>query len=117
MTEYKITLPFIPVSVNASYRVSKSRVYKSKQMREFQKQMNAVFENYKDLRMLEGKLSLDVTFEMSDKRSRDLDNLLKSLLDSLEGRVFKNDNQIFEITARKFNNCDQFKTIIAIKEL
>jgi Holliday junction resolvase RusA-like endonuclease len=86
-------------------------------MREFQKQMTDVFENYKSIPMLEGKLLLDVTFEMSDKRSRDLDNLLKSLLDSLEGRVFKNDKDIFEINCRKFNNCDEFKTIIVVKEL
>ena len=115
--ECNIILPFIPVSVNASYRVSKNRVYKSKKMREFQKQMTDVFENYKSLKMLEGRLLVDITFEMADKRHRDLDNMLKSLLDSLEGRVFKNDNQIFEINAKKINDCDEFKTIIYVKEI
>lgn len=115
--EYRITLPFLPCSTNAAYRVSKSRVYKSKKLKDFEKQVEAIFEKHQSFEMLEGHLTLDVVFEIADRRSRDLDNMLKSLLDSLEGKVFKNDRDIFEINCRKINNCNMFKTIIVIKVL
>ena len=52
---------------------------------------------------IEGEIvfSIDV---FRPRKSGDLDNLIKSLQDSLEGICYKNDNQIVEIHARRFED-------------
>jgi Holliday junction resolvase RusA-like endonuclease len=52
-----------------------------------------------------------------DKRKRDVDNHLKSLLDSLEGIMFVDDSQIYEIIARKTIGCPENRTVISLAEL
>ena len=49
--------------------------------------------------MLEGKLKLTVSFYLKGRRSIDIDNLLKALLDGMENILFENDKMIFEIHA------------------
>lgn len=112
-----ITLPFLPISVNQSYRSSKNRVYKSGKLRDFEKKMNDLFETFENVEFLSGNLKVDIVFELKSCRKRDLDNMLKSLFDSLEGRIFENDNQIFEIKCRKIHGCLEDKTIINIFEI
>lgn len=111
-----IILPFLPVSVNQSYRSYKNRVYKSKTLRDFEKKVDDLFKTFENVELLKGNVSIDISFELKSSRKRDLDNLLKSLFDSLEGRVFENDNQIFEINCRKLHGCSGDKTIINIFE-
>ena len=117
MKEYKFSFNFLPVSVNASYRSFKNRVYKSQTLKDFEKKMNDMFATFENVELLEGKLSIDVVFEMKGSRKRDIDNMMKSLLDSLEGKVFENDNQIYEMNVRKIDNCNEDKTIISIKQI
>ena len=112
-----ITLPFLPISVNQSYRSSKNRVYKSGKLRDFEKKMNDLFETFENIEFLKGNIAIDITFELKSFRKRDLDNMLKSLFDSLEDRIFENDNQIFEIKCRKIHGCSEDKTIINIFEI
>jgi len=112
----KIELPFIPLSVNACWRASRSgHVYKSKRYREFLKEMDTFFETIEYVK-LEGELILVVDFECRTKRRRDLDNLLKSLIDSLEGKLFENDYQIVEIHCKKIIGCKEDKTILSLIE-
>ena len=117
MKEYKFSFDFLPVSVNASYRSFKNRVYKSQRLKDFQKKMYDMFNSFKNVEKLEGKLSIDIVFEMKGSRKRDIDNMMKSLLDSLEGRIFENDNQIYEMNIKKFENCKADQTIISIKQI
>ena len=112
-----IILPFLPVSVNQSYRSCKNRVYKSKQLCDFEKRIDDFFKTFENIEFLKGNLKVDIVFELKSCRKRDLDNLLKSLFDSLEGRIFENDNQIYEIKCRKLHNCTQDNTIINIFEI
>ena len=42
---------------------------------------------------------------------------LKSLLDSLEGVMFVNDSQIYEIIARKWIGCPENRTVISLAEM
>lgn len=111
-----IILPFLPVSVNQSYRSCKNKVYKTKTLVDFEKRVDDLFKTFENVEFLKGNLSIDITFELKSFRKRDLDNLLKSLFDSLEGRIFENDNQIFEIKCRKNHGCSEDKTIINIFE-
>lgn len=111
-----LELPLIPISVNACWRASKGgHVYKSKRYREFLKDMDKFLETV-EYDILEGDLILNVEFECRTKRKRDLDNLLKSLIDSLEGKLFENDSQIVEIHCKKFLGCDSDKTILSLIE-
>ena len=47
------------------------------------------------------RLELDLDFFMPDKRKRDPTNLLKGLLDALEGVVYGDDKQIDALSWRK----------------
>lgn len=49
----------------------------------------------------DSRLVLTVGFQFNDKRRRDLDNCLKSLLDGMNGRVFHDDCQIHCLIAAK----------------
>ncbi len=64
---------------------------------------------------------LQIQFSVSDTLSRlnviDLDNLAKSILDSLQGVVFENDAQIDALVATKDYTQGLIANIIAIKEL
>lgn len=48
-----------------------------------------------------GPIVVIVIVSMPDKRRRDIDGCLKSLLDSLNGVVWKDDSQIMELTIKK----------------
>ena len=52
---------------------------------------------------LTGPLEISILSRPPDKRKRDLDNLLKSLLDAIQncGSVFKDDNQLAKITIER----------------
>lgn len=109
-------IPFLPISVNACWRSTQGgRVYKSKRYMQFLKDMDAFLETV-EYDKLEGELIMNVDFFCRSKRKRDLDNLLKSLIDSLEGRLFENDNQIVEIHSKKFIGCNDDKTILSLVE-
>lgn len=47
---------------------------------------------------LTGRLKGHFVVNVPDKRRRDLDNILKALLDSMQGNVFLDDEQFDEIT-------------------
>ena len=54
----------------------------------------------------ESRLTLQVHFTFNDRRRRDLDNCLKSLLDASNGRLFHDDCQIDYLVARKSQGAD-----------
>ena len=116
MSAYTFEFDFLPTSVNASYRSFKNHVYKSKTLKDFQKQVEVFFENNQGFEKLQGNLLIDIVFEIKGIRKRDIDNMLKSLLDALEGHLFENDNQIFQIKCRKMMNCNSNKTKIILCE-
>jgi len=68
-----------------------------------------------DIPMIEGPINVDVTFYLKGNKDTDLDNLLKALLDGLEGILYKNDKMITSITAHKINKCKENKTSITLK--
>jgi crossover junction endodeoxyribonuclease RusA len=50
---------------------------------------------------LQGELSARIIYFFTDSTNRDVDNIIKPILDALKGLVFVDDNIIFEVTARK----------------
>ena len=85
-----LDIPLIPPSVNTCFRTYKGRVIKSKLYREFNKQMEFYFTD-KTYEILEGDIKVDIVFYKTTKRKYDIDNRLKALLDSIEGKVFIDD--------------------------
>jgi Holliday junction resolvase RusA-like endonuclease len=91
-----------------------SRTYNSKKYTEYKKAFLQIAK-MQNKRFLTGALKLEVLFVMPipkswSKKKReamvgqphickpDIDNLLKSVLDELEGTIYRNDSQIFEIS-------------------
>ena len=101
MTEkIEFSLDFIPPSVNSIYLRSKhGGIYLSQRARVFKEQIEKIT---KDLiqQPFDGSIKLEVHFSVKRKRL-DLDNMLKVLCDAMNNIVYKDDNQIMEISCKK----------------
>lgn len=62
------------------------------------------------------RLKLRVIFYFSDKKKRDIDNCIKSILDGLNKVAWEDDEQIQYLSARKYNEMTESKTFIEIGE-
>ena len=51
---------------------------------------------------LKSRLNVKVDLYFKDKRSRDIDNYNKAILDSLNGTILVDDSQIVELNVKKF---------------
>jgi crossover junction endodeoxyribonuclease RusA len=93
-----IHLPF-PPTVNTYYRTFRGRMLISKKGREYKKIVEAeCLRQRVHGKRLACRLFVEVFAYPPDKRKRDLDNMLKPLLDSLAGAgVFVNDSQIDDL--------------------
>ncbi len=112
-----IVIPLIPYPAPRP-RFSKFGTYNPKKYTEYKKALLQLA-RIQSKSYFEGCISLDITFFMpiavslsKKKRSElieqhyhikkpDLDNLLKSVKDALEGTFYKNDSQICEVTMKK----------------
>jgi len=109
-----ITIPLAPYPAPRP-RFSKYGTYNTKKYTEYKKNVLA-FTQTQCKTYFEGALRLEINFYMpipastsKKKRSElfyhtkkpDLDNLVKSIMDSLEGAYFKNDSQFSQIQAQK----------------
>jgi crossover junction endodeoxyribonuclease RusA len=100
MAGYSITLPW-PPTVNTYYRHVKignaPRTLISEPGRRYREAVRALVAESKT-NALEGDLALEVEAWFPDRRRRDIDNVLKSLLDSLtHAGVWKDDSQITDL--------------------
>ena len=91
-----LTLPY-PPSVNHYWRHVGHRTLISREGRQY-KQLAALAAHAHGIRPLAGPVALTVTI-YRPRRSGDLDNYLKALLDALHGITFADDAQIVEIHA------------------
>jgi crossover junction endodeoxyribonuclease RusA len=92
----EVELPF-PPSVNHLWRRVGYRTLISREGRRFRRRVVAILEAMR-VRPLAGKLAIQVEVHPPDRRRRDLDNVLKALLDALEhGGAYTDDAQIVEI--------------------
>ena len=113
MQTYELGL--LPPSTNAMYRCFRGRICKSARLKMFEQQILVYFDELEqEITIVDGKFAVDVSFYLKGNRDTDLDNLLKAMLDGLEGILYKNDKMITSITARKFNKCKENKTVISI---
>ena len=94
MKVWVVTLPY-PPSVNRLWRYTSRGVYRTKHYTGWLKEAGLRITNPP---YLTGPIYLQIEACPNDKRRRDLDNIIKPLLDCSEhNRVIKNDSQIVEL--------------------
>lgn len=55
------------------------------------------------------EVEIEIEWTVGDRRRRDVDNILKGLLDELEGLVFENDAQVSKITIERVYVKDEWR--------
>lgn len=89
-----IILPY-PPTVNTYWRKFNNRMVISPKGRQYRKDVMQILEGCETLH---GRLSVTIIATMPDRRKRDLDNILKSLLDAMDhAGLFDDDEQIDEL--------------------
>jgi crossover junction endodeoxyribonuclease RusA len=97
----EITLPY-PPSVNRYWRsIGRGRVIISREGRSYRREVGYIVVDRHDGELpepTEARLKVTIKAFMPDRRRRDLDNVLKATLDSLQnGGIFKDDEQIDDL--------------------
>ncbi|WP_333890960.1 RusA family crossover junction endodeoxyribonuclease [Atlantibacter subterraneus] len=95
MNEYRLTLPW-PPSVNSYWRRRGSQYYISKKGQQYRKEVIQIIQSSNLDIQTESRLRIKVIAAVPDSRRRDLDNILKSLLDSLIHAGFAMDDEQFD---------------------
>lgn len=114
---YNLELPY-PPSINHYWRHTlRGHVYISQEGKSYIKRVSQIV-MLKRIEMLEGDLSLSVDVYPPDNRKRDLDNVLKALLDAMQkANVYADDNQICKIHVMRMKKIDRSFVDIAIGKI
>ena len=97
---HQLTLPY-PPSVNTYWRHVGPRVLISKHGRQYRTDVCKQLRR-RGVEPIEGDLIVDIVINPPDRRRRDVDNVLKALLDSLQfGGAFEDDSQIVRLSIEK----------------
>ena len=97
-----ITFPFLFKSKANSYKIKRRKLIKDSAVAEQEARASALARTTMNGETpLLSPIKVTIIVSMPDKRRRDIDGFLKSLLDSLNGIVWKDDNQIVELHIKK----------------
>ena len=113
-TVYHFTLPY-PPSVNRIWRTSSAgKTYKSNEAQAYAWAVVAALSEH-NVPCLTGPLAvrLDV---YRPRKSGDLDNTAKAILDAMQGRVYVNDSQIIELHMRRFDDKEAPRVEVEVRE-
>lgn len=109
-----LTLPYAP-SANRFYRNYQGRMVMSAEARTYKQTVMLLARAQGYTEPLEGDVRLRVDVYRPFKRG-DLDNRLKVTLDSLQGVLYKDDAQIVEIHARRFDAKGAARIVVSVIE-
>ena len=111
-----LTLPY-PPSINRYYRHVGRRVLISREGREYRRAICGLLAGGGSP-PITGRIALAMDAFPPDRRRRDLDNIQKPLLDSLEhGGVYENDSQIDVLITRRCEPVDGGRLNVRVNEL
>lgn len=107
------TLPY-PPSVNHYWRRVGNRTLISREGRAYRQRVCAILDGKRPDTMT-GPIAVQVDVHPPDRRRRDLDNVLKALLDALEAAgVYENDSQIVRLVAEKRERVEGGKAVVRV---
>jgi len=113
-----VALPY-PPSVNHYWRRVGPRTVISRQGRAYRREVAAAVERIDrvaEQMPLTGPLSVEVSLYPPDRRRRDLDNVLKALLDALQhAGVYLDDSLIEHLSVEKRDVVDGGKAVVVIR--
>jgi len=111
----ELELPF-PPSLNHYYRRVGPRTLISREGRTYREKVCAIVAAT-GVPTFKGPVEVKVELYPPDRRRRDVDNALKSLLDALEkGGAYRNDSQIVTLVAHKRRPVEGGLAIVRIEE-
>lgn len=111
-TSSNIVLPW-PPSVNHYWRKSGKKIYLPKEVEDYRKEVWVKCQGYP--RFPQGDVAIEIEAWPPDRRRRDLDNILKALLDALQhAQIYTDDYQIADLRIYRVN-VPQNKVIVRIK--
>lgn len=97
----EIDLPW-PPSINHYWRRNGSRYFISKQGQDYREYVAKACYAFQGLFNAEDRLRLRIKAYPPDRRRRDLDNILKGMIDSLQhGNLFPDDSQIDKLSIER----------------
>jgi crossover junction endodeoxyribonuclease RusA len=96
---FTMHLPY-PPSVNTYWKSWRGRVVLSKEGKQYKTIVKIMT---KHVRPIKDNVSLRIAVHPPDNRRRDLDNVLKALLDSLNGVAYHDDSQIHHLEVSKLD--------------
>jgi crossover junction endodeoxyribonuclease RusA len=97
-------------------RAGRGRHYTPKRTRDYERSV-AMFARMAGAEPIVGPVRVEVSFWRSSKRRCDLDNLVKSVTDALNGLAYADDQQIVELVARKGLDRAHPRAVVAITAL
>ena len=110
----EFVLPY-PPSINHYWRRVGPRTLISREGRRFRERVTAILAAL-GIRPVHGRLAVHVDVFPPDRRRRDIDNCLKSLLDALQhGGAYADDSQIVRLTIEKCEPVEGGKTVVRIE--
>jgi len=111
-----LTLPW-PPSVNHYWRRVGNKTVTSKEGRQYRVDVGAIM-TIGGVRQMDGRLSIRVEAYPPDRRRRDLDNIQKALLDSMQhGGAYADDSQIDRLEVIRCEMVQGGKVDVAITQI
>lgn len=116
MKELIITLPY-PPSINRAWRISKQGgLYLIEKVKRYRQEVAALV--FGKTKFENKKLFVSMGMFPPDNRKRDIDNIAKCAIDSLQhANVFNDDSQIYKLYIEKHEKIDCGKLELTIREI
>lgn len=107
----KLVIHGNPISVNNLYRGRRFLTAEGKAKKE--EYGWKLRTQYKESPLV-SEIELEIKVFLESKRRRDLDNILKALLDSMTGIIWQDDSQITKITIEKFLDKEEPRVVMEV---
>lgn len=105
-----------PPSVNKYYRRHGHIMHVSSKGTKYHKDIRAIIGD--TFPTLTGRLAVEIHAYPPDRRKRDIDNLFKALLDSMQkAGVYADDNQIDLLTISRHHRIDDGMVVVNVEEI